>query len=206
MNRGTRPALGAAVLMLLLCSCGGQGTAEPSADASSAGATPTSSAASSSAAAPSSSASGDLGSASSGPGAPSPLPTDDLPAGTDISVFAAQITEASWGQVRHPVGHDRPGTPAVLVRLRLENRSDRSVDAAYLSAPSATLDGRLVAGTPEAEDPAQAAFGVIPAGGSASLLIAYPADSAPQRITVHLQDPADPGTAADLTAPVTGGR
>ena len=121
----------------------------------------------------------------------------------NISVFNAEIIEATQDEVKTTAGRIEPGTPAIRVVLKLTNTSADPVDAATLSFPTATVDGEDVMGFGDSEDQQRIMFGEIAPGESQEIDLAFPTEAKPETIDVQLTDPAHPDTTFTLTHDVT---
>lgn len=117
--------------------------------------------------------------------------------GSNISVFKAEITEASVGKTPVNQMHEVPGEQAVQATVKLENLSDSPVDATYLGFPTLKLNGTPVQGvTSEAEK----SFTTIEPGQSQEVTFFFPAPTVPKQAEVKLDD--GHGTSTTITHPV----
>ena len=117
----------------------------------------------------------------------------------DVGIFKTEITEAKLGKVESPIGHERPGSPAVRVTLKLTNTGKEPANASTLSFPIAIINGQEIPGGADAKNPNQAVFGVIAPTRSQELEMVFPTDQKPQEITLKLADPANPSTTHTIT-------
>ncbi|MEX3610683.1 hypothetical protein VVR12_06520 [Rothia sp. LK2588] len=117
----------------------------------------------------------------------------------DVGIFKTEITEATLGKVESPIGHERPGSPAVRVTLKLTNTGKEPANASTLSFPIAVINGQEIPGGTDTKNPDQAVFGVIAPTRSQELEVVFPTDQKPQEITLKLADPANPNTTHTIT-------
>lgn len=120
--------------------------------------------------------------------------------GATISVFTAEITDASWGEVRTGTAHVLPGSSALRVTVKLTNISDQPVDASPLSFPTLELaDSTQFTGAGDSENPTENTFGTIAPEDSKELTIAFPLEHTSGNFKILLTDPGASETSTTLT-------